>query len=467
MSHLIYRSRGVLSHLPSLFQRSSYPSAISIRTMSGSASSPYAHLSVNADRLNATLHETCEFGNAHRFGSGPMDTGMARLSLDDADAQVRRWFVAEMTRLKCKVVVDQMGNIFATRGGKNASAPPTAMGSHLDTQPTGGRYDGILGVMAAVEAVRTLDENNIETQYPVAVVNWTNEEGARFPKSLIASHIWAGLSPLESGWTLQDVANPKLTMKSELERIDFLGDLECSYKVNPLAAHFELHIEQGPMLEEQNVKVGVVQGGQAYKWFTLDIEGSAAHTGTTPFYARSDALLLAARIMIANNALAKKHNGLASTGILTLQPGSVNVFPSNVRMTVDVRHPSDEVLDALEKDIKIEAERLAREESEKGCQLKWTTDFVSPKVTFAPACIESVRAAALATVGQDAVMDMYSGAGHDSCSTSAVCPTSMIFVPSKDGVSHNPKEYTSPAECATGAQVLLHAVLNYDAQRTQ
>ncbi|KAF8870445.1 hypothetical protein CPB85DRAFT_1446133 [Mucidula mucida] len=322
---------------------------------------------------------------------------MARLPLDDADAQVRRWFVAEMTRLKCKVVVDQMVT-FRDAGRQKRFCAAHRMGSHLDTQPTGGRYDGILGVMAAVEAMRTLDENNIETQYPVAVVNWTKTR----------SH--AGRAKRESR--------------------------RCT-------------------------------GWQAYKWFTLDIEGSAAHTGTTPFYARSDALLLAARIMIANNALAKKHNGLASTGILTLQPGSVNVFPSNVRMTVDVRPPSDEVLDALEKDIKIEAERLAREESEKGCQLKWTTDFVSPKVTFAPACIESVRAAALATVGPDAVIDMYSGAGHDSCSTSAVCPTSMIFVPSKDGISHNPKEYTSPAECATGAQVLLHTVLNYDAQRTQ
>ncbi|QRV88232.1 Gly-Xaa carboxypeptidase [Ceratobasidium sp. AG-Ba] len=396
--------------------------------------------------------------------SGPTETGMARLSLDDNDAKVRRWFVDETKRLGCKVTVDQMGNIFSVRPGLCDGAP-TAMGSHLDTQPSGGRYDGILGIMAGLEALRVLHENDVSTRYPVALVNWTNEEGARFPKSVVASGVWAGTIPLETAWALSEVGNPSITMRSELERIGFLGEIPCNYLAMPLGAHFELHIEQGPILESEKAKIGVVQGAQAYRWFTLDIEGRPSHTGTTPFNNRSDALLCAAQIMVASADIGKKHGGLSSTGILKLSPGSTNTTPGHVSMTIDMRHLNVLQLDKIETELRVESESIATTKCEKGCSVTWTKDYESPAVSFDEGCISAVRSAAIDTVGEEKVREMYSGAGHDSCATSIRCPTSMIFVPSRDGLSHNPLEYTSPEDCALGAQVLLNAVLRYDSMR--
>ncbi|KAF8598980.1 amidase [Ceratobasidium sp. AG-I] len=420
---------------------------------------------INGDRLNRTLHETCEFGAGLRFGPGPTETGMARLSLDDNDAKVRRWLIDQTIKLGCKITIDQMGNIFAVRPGQS-EGPPTAMGSHLDTQPTGGRYDGILGIMAGLEALRVLYENKIDTRYPVALVNWTNEEGARFPRSVVSSGVWAGNIPIEMAWRLPEVGSTTVTMRSELERIGFLGEAECSHSAMPLGAHFELHIEQGPILEGEQAKIGIVKGAQAYRWFTLDITGRASHTGTTPFPNRSDALLCAAKIMVASATIGKRHGGLSSTGILTLSPGSTNTSPGYVSMTIDMRHRNELDLDKIEAELRDEAELIATAKSEKGCNLKWTKDFESPAIIFDEGCIESVRASAIEVVGRERVREVYSGAGHDSCATSTRCPTSMIFVPSRGGLSHNPLEYTSPGDCALGAQVLLQSVLRYDSLRS-
>lgn len=269
-------------------------------------------LKINADRMMKTLHETCEWGAAHRYGDGPFETGMARLTLDEDDATARRWLWKEAEKLGCSVDVDEMGNMFMIRKGKR-DGKPTAMGSHLDTQPTGGRYDGILGVMAGLEALRTMNDHSVETEYPVALVNWTNEEGARFPQSIVGSGVWCHDVPLEKAWNLQDVKDASLTMKSELAKIGFLGSTRCSHEATPLAAHFELHIEQGPILEATGKRVGIVQGGQAYKWFDINVRGRECHTGSTPFDTRSDAMLCASRIIVESNRIAKQHKGLAST----------------------------------------------------------------------------------------------------------------------------------------------------------
>ena len=239
----------------------------------------------NHQQLAKNIHETCsQFGAAHRWGSGENDTGMNRLALTDADKAARDWFVEEAKGLGCEVTVDEMGNIWAVRkglsdckpiedGGKRKRLPPVMMGSHLDTQPRGGRYDGVLGVMAGLEALRVLKEKNVSTWRPVGVVNWTNEEGARFPISMVSSGVWAGEIPLEKAHTLKEVSGEGKTMREELERTGYLGDKKCGYEEMPMAAHFELHIEQGPILEEKGKKVGVVKGSQAYKWFTVEVVG--------------------------------------------------------------------------------------------------------------------------------------------------------------------------------------------------
>lgn len=264
-------------------------------------------------------------------------------------------------------------------------------------------------------------------------------------------------------------------MRSELERIGYLGSLPATYRTTPMTAHFELHIEQGPILEAERQKIGVVQGVQAYKWFTVDVEGRASHTGTTPFSARADALLMAARMITHSNRVARRHSAIASTGILTLSPGSVNTVPGQVRFSLDIRAPADETVEAVEAELRRDFAALARGESVEGesseasihqrlpLSVRWTTDFVSPAVLFHQECISAVRAAAKSVLGDDALYrDMRSGAGHDSVYTSRICPTSMIFVPSRNGVSHHPEEWTSPEDCALGAEVLFQSVLRYD-----
>ncbi|KAJ6442449.1 n-carbamoyl-l-amino acid hydrolase [Purpureocillium lavendulum] len=407
-------------------------------------------LKINADRLNKTLHETCQWGAAHRYGSGPTQTGMARLALTDDDARARRWFAEEVKRLGCSLTVDQMGNMFAKRPGSgNIKAPMIAMGSHLDTQPRGGRYDGILGVMAAIEALRTMEENGYRTNFDVGIVNWTNEEGARFPKSMVSSGVWAGAIPVEKAWDLADVFDPATTMKSELQKHGYLGEMACSSDAStgvPLSAHFELHIEQGPILERANKKIGVVSGAQAYKWFTFTVVGRDAHTGTTPLEARSDPLLAAAKMIARSHTIAKEHGALASTGIVKIPVNSsTNTIASQTSFTLDIRHPEDSVVAEVEKLCLDSFHQIAKEDG-RGVSFSWTLDTDSPAVKFDKECIRAVEAAADNLVGPDGWLPVTSGAGHDSVYTSSKCPTTMIFVPCRDGVSHHPEEYCSPED---------------------
>ncbi|KAF2708275.1 N-carbamoyl-L-amino acid hydrolase [Pleomassaria siparia CBS 279.74] len=437
-------------------------------------------LKINQGRLMQDIHHTCQWGTGERWGDAPTETGMTRLALSDTDKEARDWFKSTTEALGCKTTVDSMGNIFAVRPGLRNDKPPTFVGSHLDTQPTGGRYDGILGVTAGVEMLKTLADNWIETEYPVGVVNWTNEEGARFPLSMVASGVWAGSIPQETAHNTREVYPGTATMLSELKRIGYLGETTASYESIPMAAHFELHIEQGPLLEMSNKKIGVVKGVQAYKWFTTTVKGRDTHTGTTDLKSRADALLVAAKMILHSHRLATANSALASTGILNLKPGSTNTVPGDVTFSLDIRAPQDSTVEKMKKLVVADFPKIAAGEDVLGsndactfglpCSVSITEDFDSPATTFHPDCIDSVSKAANSVLGPNShnlVMDMVSGAGHDSVYANKRCPTSMIFVPCREGVSHNPREFCKEEDCALGAQVLMQSVLRFDRMRDE
>ena len=305
-------------------------------------------LKANADRLWNDIHHTSQWGIGKRYGDSGESTGMSRLTLSDADKTAREWFVETTKSLSCNTHVDQIGNIFAIRPGLDNSKPATFVGSHLDTQPTGGRFDGVLGVCAGIEMLRVLEENWIETEGPVGVVNWTNEEGARFPLSMMGSGVWCGQIPLDKAHNTLEVGDPqgsRKSVKEELDRIGYLGETECSWKSGiQMGGHFELHIEQGPHLVSASQKIGVVEGAQAYQWFTIIIEGRDCHSGTTSLNHRVDALYNAAQLIIAVRKIARRFGGLATVGIIKAEPGSVNTVPSLVTMSLDMRHHRDDQL---------------------------------------------------------------------------------------------------------------------------
>ncbi|KAF2121247.1 hypothetical protein BDV96DRAFT_207079 [Lophiotrema nucula] len=415
-------------------------------------------LSINADRLNSTLQETCTSWGALAAPS----TGMCRLTLSQEDKEVRDWLVGECKSLGCEVKVDQMGNVFAIRPGTAKDKKPIGMGSHLDTQPAGGRYDGVLGVQAALEVLRVLHENNVETHCPIALIDWTNEEGARFPGAMMASGVWSQKSstPLEACWGTQDKEG--MLMKQALEEIGYLGSTPCDYKDNGLECHFELHIEQGPILEREGKSVGIVTSVQGMKWFAVRVTGVEGHSGTTPMPDRSDALVTASRLISAvRDTALKTELGVATVGVINSDTSSQATIPAGIDFIIDIRCSTDNMVDELAKAIIAAFDAISKEEAnDTKYEIKRTWGL--PESKFHPICIGSVRSAALEEVNEDQVMEMKSRAGHDSAWTSRVCPTSMIFVPSKDGISHNPNEYTSPEHCALGAQLLLNAVIHYD-----
>ena len=311
-----------------------------------------------------------------------------------------------------------------------------------------------------------------------------SEEGARFPMSMVSSGVWAKEVPLEKAHSLPSVVRgERATMRSELARIGYLGEIACSYESTPMAAHFELHIEQGPILEKNNQKIGVVQGVQAYRWFTITVKGRDSHTGTTDLANRADALLAASKMIVASREAAYQEGALASTGIIEAKPGSTNTVSGHVTFSLDIRARADKTVERTEKRLKEEFARIAAaqdiptafdgltsEAHKDVCAVQWRTDSVSPAVNFHPDCIKCVEGAASDIFGDRAeqlTRPMVSGAGHDSVYTSKRVPTCMIFVPCRDGVSHNPAEYTSPEDCAIGAQVLMGAVLRYDQLRLE
>ena len=425
-------------------------------------------LKIKSGRLLETIHETAKWGAKGVWGPESTQTGVCRLALSDLDKEVRDWFVQETEKLGCQVKIDEMGNIFAIYPGKN-QGPPIGIGSHLDTQPNGGRYDGILGVLLGLEVLRTLKDNNYIPNYPIAVIDWTNEEGARFPTSMVSSGVWAGKISLENAWSLKSLDINPVTMKHELERIGYKGEVEASYLENPLACHFELHIEQGPVLENEKKKIGVVTGVQAFEWNLVTITGKSSHAGTTPMNTRSDALMIASKIILMAIETASQQGGLATVGTLDLEPRSVNVIPNIVKFSLDVRHVKDDNLEKIMKEIKTKTTEIAQTNINSPFAKPLTVEFenliTSPAINFNQTNIDTVRNSALQLFKENEIRDIVSGAGHDSCFTSSRVPTSMIFIPSKNGVSHTPEEYSSPEEVENGFQVLLRSVLLYDEMR--
>ncbi|CAK7208901.1 hypothetical protein SCUCBS95973_000270 [Sporothrix curviconia] len=412
----------------------------------------YATLKTDSKRMIATLDAACQWGNTP-------DGGMDRLTLNDDDKKVRDWFIAETTKCGCSITVDAMGNIFAVRPGINNDIPPIGIGSHLDTQPTGGRYDGILGVTTGMEVLQTLHANNITTYAPLAIIDWTNEEGARFPPAMLASGVWAGAFTTEYGHNRTDPDG--VTLKQELERIGFLGETPCTYEANPLSAHFEVHIEQGPILDAAKEPVGVVKGIQSIRWYHIDIVGREAHTGTTPMDRRSDALLGAAQMIVATNSIVttgelNARQARATIAVVNSLPQSINTIAGKVRLSLDVRAPDDADVAEVDRLCRLRFAEIAKKH---GLKVDIDCFWKSPALHFDPVMVDCVRASA-ASMG--CTMELVSGAGHDSAYTSKHVPTAMIFARCQDGVSHNPAEYTEPEDVAASAEALLGAYLRYD-----
>ncbi|KAE8452226.1 hypothetical protein EG329_001693 [Mollisiaceae sp. DMI_Dod_QoI] len=414
-------------------------------------------LRINGDRLNKTLQSTCT-----TWGALSNSTGMRRLALSQEDKQVRDWLVAECKALGCEVKIDEMGNIWATRAGTSRDRKPIAMGSHLDTQPAGGRYDGILGVQAALEVLRTLNDYDIQTHCPITLIDWTNEEGARFPGAMMCSGVWSQKSEtgLQACYEVLDIEG--ISMKKALEGAGYLGETPCDYRKNGLESYFELHIEQGPKLELTGNKIGVVTAVQGMKWFRIRVSGVEGHSGTTPMDSRSDALVTASRLITAVSETAKSTGlGVATVGVISNDTQSQATIPSGVEFIIDVRCSTDSMVEELCTAIFKRFDGIVATESN-DTEFKIVKTWGLPESVFDNDCIDAVRSAAISELGTSKIMEMKSGAGHDAAWTSKVVKSSMIFVPSKDGISHSPAEFTSPEDCVLGGQVLLQAVLQYD-----
>ena len=400
---------------------------------------------VNGARLWDSLMEMAKIGATPKGGC-------KRLTLTDLDKQGRELFRRWCEGAGCTVKIDEMGNMFARRAGEDMSLPPVIIGSHLDTQPTGGKFDGVLGVLGALEVVRSLNDFKIRTRHPIEVANWTNEEGSRFAPAMVSSGVFAGVYTKEFAYSRVDQEGK--TLGDELQRIGFMGDEPVGGR--PVHAYFELHIEQGPILEAEGYDVGVVTHGQGLRWYEIRLTGFEGHAGSTPMPRRKDALLGAARIVELVNkiGLSKAPLGVATVGMLNPYPNSRNVIPGEVFMTVDFRHPIGETLDAMGT-----AFREAVEDITKAGGLTYDLKevFYYAPVPFDPGCIEAVRRGA-ERFGYSH-RDIVAGAGHDACYMAGVTPTSMVFTPCVDGISHNESEDIKPDWATYGANVLMHAAL--------
>lgn len=413
--------------------------------MTDTASPVLANLAIDGERLWRSLMDLAQLGATPKGG-------VARLALTELDGAARRLFIDWCKNAGLTVEIDEVGNIFARREGRNPDLPPVMMGSHIDTQPTGGKFDGCFGVLAGLEVIRTLNDLGIETEAPVEVVAWTNEEGSRFPPCMMGSGVFTGQFGLAE--TLAKVDAEGLSVGDELTRIGFAGARPVTgHKVG---AYFEAHIEQGPVLEDEGKTIGVVIGTLGQKWFDLTLIGQEAHAGPTPMLRRKDALLAASAVVQAVNGIALDAGEYAcgTVGCLSVFPDSRNVIPGRVDLTIDMRHWSSV---ALEKMVEALKSRLDDIERVTGvtAELTPTADF--PPLSFHEDCIGAVRGAA-ERMGYSH-RDIVSGAGHDAIFLAEIAPSGMIFIPCENGISHNEAENAQPADIAAGASVLLHAAL--------
>jgi N-carbamoyl-L-amino-acid hydrolase len=410
-----------------------------------------ARLRVNGRRLRAALEEMA------RIGATP-GGGVQRLALSDEDKQARDLFVRWLKEIELEVSVDEMGNIFGRRAGKNNALEPVMMGSNVDSQPRGGRFDGILGVMGALEVMRTLAENKVETQRPVIIVDWTNEEGSRFAPAMVSSGVWAGALERDYAYGRTDINGKK--QGEELERIGYKGKLPA--RKWPTHAYYEYHIEQGPILERQGKTIGAPKGILCLHWYDVYLTGEANQVGPTPMEGRHDALVAAAEMILAVRALPERMKGnlVATVGEIQNHPNSRNIIPDRVHFTVDIRSWDNghalKAWELLKKDLQDIAGRH-------GTPLKIDETWRVVPAVFNERLVQRVLESA-GELGYSS-LHMVSGAGHDASYMNQVCPTAMIFVPSIGGRSHVEVEYTSREDCEAGANVLLHCILKTAAEK--
>ncbi len=403
-------------------------------------------LRVNGDRLWSRLMRMAEIGaTAHG--------GCNRQALTDADMAGRRLLSRWAEEAGCRVRVDAVGNLFIRRAGRDDTLPVVMTGSHLDTQPTGGKFDGVYGVLAGLEVIESLNDHEMTTAHPIELSVWCNEEGSRFPMAMMGSAVWSGRLPLDTAYALTDRAG--ISVRQELQRAGVPTGAPLSRQA--VKASFEVHIEQGPVLEQKAKTIGVVTGVQHMSRHEVIVEGQEAHAGPTPMDMRRDPIRVLADLLPALYATTEQRGRDArlTVGFIETLPGSPNTVPGRLRFTVDIRHPDAAVYGALREEVnRLVHAALGRHALTGGIRCVWE----APGVSFDPTCVAAVRSAT-AALGFNS-LEMVSGAGHDSCNVSAVVPTAMVFVPCAGGLSHNEAESASPGDLEAGANVLLHAMLS-------
>jgi beta-ureidopropionase / N-carbamoyl-L-amino-acid hydrolase len=400
---------------------------------------------INGERLWASLMELAKIGATPKGG-------VCRLTLTDLDKQGRDLVLSWAREAGMTVTIDKIGNGFMRRPGRNNALPPIVTGSHIDTQPTGGKFDGNYGVLAGIEVVRTLNDHGIETEAPIEVAFWTNEEGSRFVPVMMGSGVFAKAFTLEHAYAARDTEGK--SVKDELTRIGYVGTEEPGQ--HPIGAYFETHIEQGPVLEDNDVTIGVVQGVLGIRWFDCTVTGMEAHAGPTPMALRKDALQVATHLMqeIVAAALRHKPHGRGTVGMVHVHPNSRNVIPGQVKFSIDLRNATDALVDTMADEVKAFAAKLSKDS---GLPIEIQQVSGYPAQAFHKDCVEAVGRAA-AKLGYSN-MPAVSGAGHDAVYMAQLAPAGMIFIPCKDGISHNEIEDAKPEHITAGCNVLLHAML--------
>jgi N-carbamoyl-L-amino-acid hydrolase len=413
--------------------------------MSTANSVDISTLRINGERLWDSLMELAKIGATPKGG-------VCRLTLTTLDGQGRDLVTRWGREAGLTVTIDKIGNGFMRRAGRNNNLPPIVAGSHIDTQPTGGKFDGNYGVLAALEVARTLNDHGIQTDAPIEVAFWTNEEGSRFVPVMMGSGVFAKAFTLEHAYAATDTEGK--TVKDELTRIGYVGPQEPGE--HPIGTYFEAHIEQGPVLEDADVTIGVVQGVLGIRWFDCTVTGMEAHAGPTPMALRKDAMQVAARIMQEVVACAMRHqpHGRGTVGMVQVHPNSRNVIPGRVKFSIDLRNATDAQVDTMADEVKAFAVRAAMES---GLDVKIELVSSYPAQAFHDDCKGAVARAAQKLGYSN--MPAVSGAGHDAVYMARLAPSGMIFIPCKDGISHNEIESATPEHITAGCNVLLHAML--------
>ena len=404
-----------------------------------------SQIRINGDRLWSSLMELAKIGATPKGG-------VCRLTLTDLDKQGRDLVLGWARDAGMEITIDKIGNGFMRRPGRNNALPPIVTGSHIDTQPTGGKFDGNYGVLAGIEVVRTLNDHAIETEAPIEVAFWTNEEGSRFVPVMMGSGVFAKAFTLEHAYAATDTEGK--SVGEELKRIGYIGDQEPGD--HPIGAYFETHIEQGPVLEDNDVTIGVVSGVLGIRWFDCTVTGMEAHAGPTPMALRKDAMQVSARIMQEVVAAALRHtpHGRGTVGMVQVFPNSRNVIPGRVKFSIDLRNATDVLVDQMADEVKAFAAKAALES---GLDVKIELVSSYPAQVFHADCVDAVGRAAKKLGYSN--MPAVSGAGHDAVYMAKLAPSGMIFIPCKDGISHNEIEDAKPEHITAGCNVLLHAML--------